>query len=490
MTVEAHGFGKETPGEYHPGREEGYSTDGALVPDGPPTPVDLGTVHEPARDTVVYSETDVLVVGGGPAGCAAAIAARRAGARVTLVERYNHLGGLSTGGLVIWIDRMTDWSGFPVISGFATEILDRLPADAVAGAPRELWGSTDPEHVEHWRERLGAARETVTWSPMIDPEWLKTVSAELVHQEGVTLLLHSWVVGTLREGRTVRGVLFESKEGRRAIMAKVVIDTTGDLDVCAGAGVPFESDVDADESPVAHCLNTSWMWAGVDFGRWLEFRRTDPRGHTALMASARETLGYVERPFVGWRDDVAVFLGPRLSGYSGLKVADLTAVELESRRRMLAHLEFFRAHAPGFERAWLMLSAPQLGIRHTRRLIGLHKMSRAEWMEGMVHPDEVGVSPSPSQKYANISVPYGALVARDLDNVLAAGRHVASDPATQAFMREIPQCWLTGQAAGVAAALAVETGTTTADVDIALVQRELLRQGAHLRPAPERVAAG
>ncbi|MBB3675166.1 FAD-dependent oxidoreductase [Modestobacter versicolor] len=491
MTVGGAGFsGNLGEGEYHPGREEGYSTDGTLHLEEPAAPVDLGTVHEPARDTVVYAETDVLVVGGGPAGCAAAIAAARAGARVTLVERYNHLGGLSTGGLVIWIDRMTDWTGFPVISGFAGEILDRLPADAVAGAPRELWGSTDPVHVEHWRERLGAARETVTWSPMIDPEWLKTVSAELVHAEGVTLVLHSWVVGTLVEGRTVRGVLFESKEGRRAILAKVVIDATGDLDVCAGAGVPFESDVDSDESPVAHCLNTSWMWAGIDFGRWLEFRRTDPAGHTALMALARQELGYVERPFVGWRDDVAVFLGPRLSGYSGLKVADLTAVELESRRRMLAHLEFFRAHAPGFERAWLMLSAPQLGIRHTRRLIGRHKMSRAEWMEAVVHPDEIGVSPSPSQKYANISVPYGALVARDLDNVLAAGRHVASDPATQAFMREIPQCWMTGQAAGVAAALAVATGTTTAAVDVGLVQQELLRQGAHLRPAAARVPAG
>jgi hypothetical protein len=406
-----------------------------------------------------------------------------------LVERYNHLGGLSTGGLVIWIDRMTDWTGFPVISGFATEILDRLPADAVAGAPRELWGSTDPAHVAHWRERLGAARETVTWSPMIDPEWLKTVSAELLHQEGVALVLHSWVVGTIREGRTVRGVLFESKEGRRAIVAKVVVDATGDLDVCAGAGAPYETDVKSDDSPVAHTLNTSWMWAGVDFGRWLDFRSSDPGGYQSLMSAAREALGYVERPFVGWRDDVALFLGPRLSGYSGLKAADLTAVELESRRRMLAHLEFFRAHAPGFERAWLILSAPQVGVRHTRRLVGLRKMTRADWVDGVVHADEIGVSPSPSQKFANISVPYGALVARDFDNVLAAGRHIASDPATQAFMREIPQCWMTGQAAGTAAALIVATGATTSTVDVDLVQRELLRQGAHLRPAREDVAA-
>jgi hypothetical protein len=110
-------------------------------------------------------------------------------------------------------------------------------------------------------------------------------------------------------------------------------------------------------------------------------------------------------------------------------------------------------------------------------------------MEGLVHADEIGVSPSPSQKYANISVPYGALVARDFDNVLAAGRHIASDPATQAFMREIPQCWMTGQAAGAAAALIAATGATAATVDVSLVQRELLRQGAHLRPAMESVSA-
>jgi hypothetical protein len=489
MTVDPRHAGNGGAGEYHPGRPEGYWTEGGVHLEESAATVGLGTVHEPPRDTPVHAETDVLVVGGGPAGCAAAIAARRAGARVTLVERYNHLGGLSTGGLVIWIDRMTDWTGFPVISGFATEILDRLPADAVAGAPRELWGSTDPAHVAHWRERLGAARDTVTWSPMIDPEWLKTVSAELVHQEGVSLVLHSWVVGTIREGRTVRGVLFESKEGRRAIVAKVVVDATGDLDVCAGAGAPYESDTRSDDSPVAHTLNTGWLWAGVDFGRWLEFRRTDPGGYSSLMGAARETLGYVERPFVGWRDDVALFLGPRLAGYSGLKVADLTAVELESRRRMLAHLEFFRAHAPGFERAWLLLSAPQVGVRHTRRLIGLRRMTRADWMDGVVHADEIGVSPSPSQKFANISVPYGALVARHFDNVLAAGRHIASDPATQAFMREIPQCWMTGQAAGTAAALIVATGATASTVDVGLVQRELLRQGAHVRPATESVTA-
>lgn len=473
---------------YHSGRESWF-TEGAQRAPEPGARNETRSVHEPARETPVYEETDVLVVGGGPAGCAAAVAARRLGAQVTLVERYNHLGGLSTGGLVIWIDRMSDWEGRQVITGFASEILDRLPADAVAGAPPEQWGSKDPAELAHWRERLSAFRDTVTWSPMIDPEWLKLASTDLLEEVGARLLLHSWVVGAIVDGRELRGAIFESKEGRRAILAKVVVDATGDLDVCAQAGVPYESDVEGEGSNVQHCINTAWTWAGVDFGRWLEFKQDDPGAHRALMRRGHEALGYIETPHVGWRDDVALFMGPRLTGYSGLKVADLTAVELESRKRMVAHLEFFRRHAPGFEHAWLMLSAPQLGIRHTRRLIGLHKMVLDDWKAGVCHDDEVGVSPSPSAKFANVSVPYGAIVPAELDNVLVGGRHIATDAQTQAFMREIPQCWLTGQAAGVAAAISASTGTQPRALDVAELRHELRGQGVYLqteaaRPAP------
>jgi hypothetical protein len=230
-------------------------------------------------------------------------------------------------------------------------------------------------------------------------------------------------------------------------------------------------------------LNTGWLWAGVDFARWLAFKRDDPQAHRRLMAEAGEELSFVERPVVSWRNEMALFLGPRLTGYSGVDVTDLTRVEVESRRRMVAHLDYFRRHAPGFEHAWLMLSAPQVGVRHTRRLVGRHKLTIDDWRAGTVFEDEVGVSPSPSQKFANVSVPYRALVARDLDNLLAPGRHMSCDPQTQAFMREIPQCWLTGQAAGVAAALAVSEGVPAADVEVEALQAELVRQGAYLTGA-------
>lgn len=148
---------------------------------------------------------------------------------------------------------------------------------------------------------------------------LKLASVELLAAAGVRFLLHSWAVDVVRDGANVSGVIFESKQGRRALLARVVIDATGDLDICRRAGAPFQSDADGSESNIQHCLNTGWTWAGVDFARWLAFKREDPQGHRELMEEARDALGYVERPVIGWRDDVALFLGPRLRGYSGLR---------------------------------------------------------------------------------------------------------------------------------------------------------------------------
>ncbi|MGO2111095.1 MAG: FAD-dependent oxidoreductase, partial [Pseudoclavibacter sp.] len=343
------------------------------------------TITEPAREIPVHEETDVLVVGGGPAGTAAALAARRLGQRVTLVERYGSLGGLSTGGLVIWIDRMTDWSGTPVIAGVGAELLDRLPEGALAGPGPELWGSKDPVHVERWRHRLSVFRDTVTRSPMIDPEWLKIVSHETLVEAGARVLLHSWVVSAITDGDEVRGAVFESKQGRRAILAKVVVDTTGDLDVVAQAGGAFVTDAEKDGTGgnVQHCVNNAFTWAGVDMQRWIDFKTNDVAGHRELMSKGREQLGFVDTPHVGWRDDVVVFMGPRLSGYSGIDVEDLSIVELESRRRMVDHLDFFRGNAPGFENAWIMLAAPEIGVRMTRRLAGEHPLNTAEWRAGM-----------------------------------------------------------------------------------------------------------
>src|SRR6476660_3737679 len=179
---------------------------------------------EPASEIPVFAETDVLVVCGGPAGTAAAIAAGRLGADVLLVERYNHLGGLSTGGLVIWIDRMSDWSGRHIIRGIANELMERLPKGAIQGPQRIDWGSKDAATAAYWAQRTAAYHGIVTWSPTIDPEALKTLSMQMVGEAKVRRLLHAWAAAPILEGNAVKGAILESKEGRHAVFAKVVID--------------------------------------------------------------------------------------------------------------------------------------------------------------------------------------------------------------------------------------------------------------------------
>ena len=445
-----------------------------------------GTWDEPGRTLKIYHRCDVLVVGGGPSGTAAAAAAARAGASVTLIERYNHLGGLSTGGLVLWIDRMTDWTGRLVIRGFAEELFDRLPPEAVAGPDPADWGSTDPAKAAHWSQRTAAYHGVVTWSPTIDPERLKLLSQQIVLERGVKLVYHAWGAMPIVEGGAVTGVAFESKEGRMAVMARVVIDATGDGDLFARAGADYDNDIEA--ADVHHCMNTAWLFGGVDMQRWIAFRAGQPDAYSDFMAKGRETCGLFERPFVSWRDDIALFMGPRQTGYSALDVDDLTEVEVRSHRAMEKHLDYYRAHAPGFEHAYMMLSAPQIGVRHARRLRGVDAVLRSRWSDGVALPDEIGVTPAVSPKFPNISIPYGALVPVALDGLLACGRHISCDKNSHGFMREIPQCWITGQAAGTAAALAVRHGVQPRAVNIAELQAELRAQGVYLNAA-ETVAA-
>jgi hypothetical protein len=455
--------------------------------------VPLGEVVEPARRTPLWARTQVLVAGGGPAGTAAAIAAARAGAQVMLVERYNHLGGLSTGGLVIWIDRMTDWHGVPVIRGLAEELIAALPRDEVAGPPRAEWGARDAASAAWWAARTAAFHGVVTWSPTVSPESLKTASQRLVVEAGVELVHHAWIVDVLPDpdaASRIAGVVLESKQGRLAIAADVFVDATGDADLVAAAARRRGADPSPDASPdwvddidagdIHHAINTSWLYGGVDMRAWLAFRATRPADFAAFMARGRAELGLFEKPFVSWRDDVALFMGPRRAGLSALSLEDLTRVEVESRDLMASHLAFYRAHAPGFGRAYALQMAPQVGARHSRRIAGVARMSREDWTAGTVHADEVGISPSPALSVPNVSVRLGALVPRRFSNLLAPGKHLASDPASHAFMREIPQCWLTGQAAGVAAAQAAAARTDLRALPIAPLRRALRGQGVVL----------
>ena len=445
------------------------------------------TVAEAARDIPLHARCDVLVVGGGPSGIAAAIAAARRGAHTILLERHNHLGGLSTGGLVIWIDRMSDWSGKLVIRGFAEEFLARLPAIAKSGPAPEVWGSRDAATAAWWAARTSAFHGIVTHSPTCDPEVMKLTAQEMVLESGAELLFHAWGAEPIVTEGAVRGVFFESKQGRRAILAGCTVDATGDGDLFARAGAPFNDDIDTRD--IHHCMNTSWLFGGVNMPRYQRWRVEQPAEFSDFLQHGRERIRLFDKAFASWRDDVALFMGPRLSGYSAVDVEDLSAVEIQSHRLMAQHLALYREGAPGFENAFLMLSAPQLGVRHARRLHGVAAVTRGDW-DGRVREDEIGVSPSLSPKFPNVSVPYGALVPEKLDGLLAPGRHVSCDPNSHSFLREIPQCWLTGQAAGAAAALAVARGVAPRLVPILELQAALRAGGAHLStPAPAESAA-
>ena len=440
-----------------------------------------GVYHEPGRDLTVYHQCDVLVVGGGPSGTAAAWAAAKAGADVVLLERYNHLGGLSTGGLVIWIDRMTDWEGTRVIRGFAEEVLGRMPPEGIAGPSPKIWGSRDPADAGYWAPRTSAFHGIVAYAPTIDPERLKLISQEMLIEAGVRLVFHGWAAVPIVEQGCVKGALFESKMGRQAILSKVVVDATGDGDMFARAGAEFDNDIEPADTH--HSMNTAFMLGGVDMKRWIAFRTGEPEAYQAFVAKGRSELGFFQAPYVSWRDDIALFLGPRQTGMSALDVDEQTEIEVRSHRFMASHCEFFRAHGPGFENAYMLQSAPQLGVRHTRRLAGMGRVERRQWSDGVALPDEVGVSPSVSPKFPVISVPYGALVPRRLDGLLACGRHVSCDANSHGFLREIPQCWLTGHAAGAAAALAVKAGVQPRAVDVPQLQALLREQGAYVREA-------
>jgi glycine/D-amino acid oxidase-like deaminating enzyme len=436
------------------------------------------TVTEPQRSVPVYGESQVLVVGGGPAGFAAAVAAAREGADVVLVERYGCLGGLSTGGLVIWIDRMTDWDGNLVVGGIAQELMDNCRnQDALIGPPREQWGSRDAKLAAYWGVRTTAQRGIVNWAPTIDPEVLKLVSNDMVREAGVHVLFHCWAVATIHDDGAVKGVIFESKEGRFALIADVVVDCTGDGDIFAGAGAEFENDFDPELSHAR--LNTAFRFGNVDMRRYLDFRMMYPEKYRELTAQASQSDRWLNNTaYVTPYDSVALFVTPKFSGYSALSIADLTEVEFRSRDSARSILAWFRANMPGFERAWILDTASQIGTRHSRRLRGTAKVTAEGWRSDGSSAETIGLCPGLSPEFPTLEIPYGAIVPHKLEGLIVAGRNLSTDPASHAALREIPECWVLGQAAGVAAAVASRSRRPLRDAGLGDVQQRLRRQGA------------
>jgi len=391
-----------------------------------------GKVVEPRRELSILDTADVLVVGGGPAGVVAAIAARRAGARVTLVERYGHLGGLWTGGLVLLVLGHIVQGGKQVCQGIGEEIMRRL--DKLDGAIID--------------RKPGV-------NPTVDAEAVKYVMVEMIEEAGVNIFLHCWGVDAIVNEGAVQGVVFESKSGRQAILAKVVVDATGDGDVFASAGAEFEHR--------SHNVGLVYRVGNLD--------RVD-RSKAGDSAAPKRIGAPTPVPGVNWVN----LRGPEVDG---LDVATLTRMELNHRKYIWSHIQKIRA-TPGCEKVYLMETAPQLGVRITRVLQGLATVRLDDLKAGTKFPDVVGVGGSESGNHGPWQIPYGALVPTRIDNVLAAGRCVSAEIRMADLVRLIPNCFVTGHAAGAAAAVAVRDGCRPREVDVAKVQKILTEQGAYL----------
>lgn len=391
-----------------------------------------GKVIQPRRELPVLETTDVLVVGGGPAGVVAAIAAKRAGANVTLVERYGHFGGLWTGGLVLLVLGHIVKGGKQVCQGIGEEIMRRL--DKLDGAIIN--------------RKAGS-------NPTVDAEAVKYVMVEMIEEAGVNVFLHCWGVDAVIDGNTVRGVVFESKSGRQAILAKVVIDATGDGDVFAAAGASFE-----------HRSHNVGLVSRIGNLDRIDREKASGQPKPRHMGNPTPVAG------INWVN----MHGPEVDG---LDVATLTRMEMNHRKFIWNNMQKTR-QIPGHERVYLVETAPQLGVRITRVLDGLKSITLSDLKAGTKFPDVVGVGGSENGEHGEWQIPYGTLVPVKTDNVLAAGRCICAEIRMADLVRLIPNCFVTGQAAGVAGAVAVKDSCRPRDVDINKVQKILKQQEAYL----------
>jgi hypothetical protein len=457
----------------------------------------------PLRHAALAGETDVLVVGGGPAGLGAAIGAADAGARVILTERYGFLGGNATAALVMPLMSFHTQRPAPEHKVNASAATTLLPTDHGPGKP------VVAGVLRHLLERLvsvgGAIPPSLSTGYVVpfDPEWFKLVALDLLNEAGVQFLLHAFASGVLGE-KKVEGAIFETKSGPIAIRARVVIDCTGDADMAVQAGAPFEvGRADGLAQPM------TLMFRMADFQRkgFEEYVKRNPaqwRGVHGLWDLVREATlaGDLELP----REDILFFATPhehevsvnstRVTRVLGTDVWDLTYAECASRVQMCQIAEFLRRYVPGFEQSYAVQSGINIGVRETRRIVGEYQLTAYDVLNARKFDDAIarGAYPvdihnptgtgtvlkrlPPGEAY---DIPLRCLLPQSTEGLLVAGRCISGTHEAHSSYRVMPIVMATGQAAGVCAALAARRNAAPRDTPAGLVQEELLRQGASLR---------
>ena len=344
--------------------------------------------------------------------------------------------------------------------GISQEWIDRL--DRVGGAihpDRAEIGSSSAASIERWRHYFSCVvNDHIRQSVYVDPELLKCVLNDMIEEAGVRLYLHSWGCRAVTEGGTVRGVVFESKEGRQAILGKVTIDGTGDGDVMATAGAAFEGGYDVEDRSAM--LAVVFRLGNVDFRAFSAWRDAHAEEWKAVQERIFALGNFRLAPFPTPRNDV-MWVNNWVPGRSCLDVGDLTWTELNVRKAMRGTQAILGKDVPGFRDCFILDTASQLGTRGSRRLAGEHRLTLKEVSEAQAFDDVIALLPSLRPSGRNrIQVPYRSLVPREVEGLLVAGRCFSSDAPANNLTNLIPHCIATGQAAGTAAALALDAGVT------------------------------
>jgi hypothetical protein len=449
----------------------------------------MAAIAEPARSTPVFGEFDVVVLGGGPAGLAAATAAARRGAKTLLVERYGFLGGMGTAaGVTNFCGLHANVHGdhVQVVHGVADELLERI---------RALDGLSDP-HLVFGR----------IFAQAYDTAAFKCAADELLLGAGAEVLFHATAVGVVRDERgDVDALLVETRSGRCAVRAAAFVDCSGDGDLASLAGATMAHG--------AEMLYPTLMFrvGGVDDARAGDAWRTIPARMDAAEAAGEFRFprrGAIVRPqrHAGeWRVNVTQLKNADGSAVDGTDAVSLSRGEIEGRRQAIDYLRFLRARVPGFEAAYLLEIAPQVGIRETRRLVGEHVLSGDEVVACADFADTIGVNGWPLELHVAGSVqwrwpaagsrgfnqlPLGMLLPADVGgaraprNVLVAGRCASMTHDGQSAARVSGACFVMGQAAGTLAALARRRSQALRAVAVESLQQALVEDGAWLGNAP------
>ena len=443
------------------------------------------TVREPAKDVKVCAEADVVVVGGGPGGHAAAIAAARNGAKTVLLERYGHLGGMATGGIVIQIPHMSDGGDKPVIAGLSLEWLERL--DKLPGAvlrPRtEDIGSTDPKLVNYWKRFMGnVINGHVEHTAWVDTELTKCMLNDMVEEAGIKLFLHSWGTKAIVEDGKVKGVIFESKSGRQAVLGQIIIDGTGDGDLLPSSGAAFDGEVEKGSRSAALAL--VFRIGNCDYQKYCDFREKEPQRFETLIKELAAAAGTRLLPLPSPRNDV-MWINNWIQGLDCTNVEDLTTLEVEMRKIMRKGHDFLKKKFPTFENSFILDTASQTGTRGSRRLMSEYVVTKEDLQACKKFEDTIAVfprmgPPGTGAEVKRVYIPYRTLVPAKIEGLLVAGRSFGSDMAANNMANLIPHCISNGQAAGTGAALAIKKGISPRKVDVKTLQKTLLKQGVAL----------